>query len=106
MPLQVIHIHQNAPSKPVTGAACNGCGLCCLSEPCPVGMVVSLKRTGACSALRWDAGERRYRCGMMAAGSGRWPALLRRLMRRYIAAGAGCDADVHVEQQPARRVRR
>ena len=86
----VIRIHALAAPKPGLGAACNGCGVCCLAEPCPVGRVFSLRRTGACSALRWDEAAARYRCGLMAQ-----PAL-RRLVARWIAAGKGCDSDAVV----------
>jgi hypothetical protein len=79
-----IRIHTAAPAKPPLGAACNGCGLCCLAEPCPLGMIVSMRMRGACRALRWDGV--RYRCGVM-----RRP-LLRRLVGRWIAAGRGCDS--------------
>ena len=36
---QVVHWHPEAPPKPPEGAPCNGCGLCCLAEPCPLGML-------------------------------------------------------------------
>lgn len=87
---QTIRIHPAAPSKPVEGAACNGCGLCCLVEPCPLGMVLSRKRTGACVALRWSDGDQRYRCG---AVDGPWGFLA----RRWIAAGSGCDSSLQPE---------
>ena len=90
--MQIIRIHADAPLKPAWGEPCNGCGVCCLAEPCPVGMLVSLKRIGACRALRWDDAARRYRCGLMQDAAGRstpWAWL----MRRLIAAGAGCDSD-------------
>jgi hypothetical protein len=86
----VIRIHALAPPKPALGAACNGCGVCCLSEPCPVGMLISLRRTGACRALRWDEGAARYRCGLMAHRT------LRPIVARWIAAGQGCDSDALV----------
>ncbi|GKT22078.1 hypothetical protein AVHM3334_07095 [Acidovorax sp. SUPP3334] len=50
---QVVHVHPSAPLQPAQGAPCNGCGLCCLAEPCPLGMLVSRRRTGPCTALRW-----------------------------------------------------
>jgi hypothetical protein len=87
---RTIRIHSNAPDKPAAGAACNGCGVCCLSEPCPVGMLVSLRRRGACHALHWDEASARYRCGLMGND---W---LRPLARRWIAAGHGCDSDASV----------
>ena len=105
---QVILLQREAPAKPVPGAACNGCGVCCLSEPCPLGMVLSGHRHGACSALRWHEVDRRYLCGAMAEPDGvlqaslpaalQWarPALARMLQRwagRWIAASTGCDSD-------------
>jgi hypothetical protein len=93
---QIIHIHPDAPPKPEVGAPCNGCGVCCLAEPCPVGMVVSLKRRGACKALRWVPTEHRYRCGMLMLGTTGpprwWARPLHAWMRRWISAGSGCDA--------------
>jgi hypothetical protein len=87
----IIRIHALAPPKPAVAAPCNGCGVCCLSQPCPVGMLVSLRRRGACRALHWDEAAARYRCGLMAR---RGPS---RLMGRWIAAGQGCDSDAVVE---------
>ena len=102
---QVIHIHPAAPAKPATGTPCNGCGVCCLAEPCPLGMLISRKRSGACDALRWDDGLSLYRCGAVTDAAdvlGRrwaWAApLLRRLARRWIAAGTGCDATITAER--------
>lgn len=96
-----IHVHRGAPAKPLVGEPCNGCGQCCLLEPCPLGMVVSLKRRGACEALRWDETGRRYLCGLVADPAAvlgrRWAwatPLVRRLARRWISAGSGCDAEI------------
>jgi MinD superfamily P-loop ATPase len=83
-----------APAKPASGSACNGCGVCCLAEPCPVGIVVSRRRTGACRALRWDGA--RYRCGVLSAAAG-WRASL---LARWIAAGRGCDSSAEVVAAP------
>lgn len=96
---KLIYLHTQAPDKPPLAAPCNGCGVCCASEPCPLGMVVSRKRQGACKALYWQPAENRYRCGLIAQPQHhlppglRWLApVLRRLAHRYIAAGSGCDA--------------
>lgn len=100
---QIVHIHPQAPAKPALGEPCNGCGLCCLVEPCPLGCVLSRRRSGACEALRWDAEQSRYRCGAITDADAvlgtrwRWAApLLRRLARRWIAAGIGCDASLAI----------
>ena len=100
----VVWLHPEAPPKPAEGAPCNGCGLCCLAEPCPVGMWVSRRRTGVCAALRWSDSEQRYRCGVVSEPGSvmGWknPWAMRALAwlaRRWIAAGAGCDADVQVQ---------
>lgn len=97
----VIHLHVLAPAQPAPGAACNGCGVCCAIEPCPLGMLVSRRRNGACRALRWDDDLGRYRCGMLRAPADALPALprwlaraLAHLARRWIAAGSGCDCSV------------
>lgn len=98
-----IRIHPEAPAKPALGLACNGCGVCCLAEPCPLGVLASRRTQGECAALEWQ--EDRYRCGLLRAPlahllgrrerhPGPLDAPLRALARRWIAAGQGCDADI------------
>lgn len=87
---RTILIQPEAPPKPALGEPCNGCGLCCLAEPCPVGIVLSGRLHGSCRQLRWDAAQHRYRCGALL-NAPRW---LRPLFVRWIAAGAGCDAEL------------
>lgn len=103
MRAEPIRIHVQAPPKPAVGAACNGCGLCCLAEPCPAGQLLTLRRRGSCRLLRWDEANSRYRCGLFgdeAPVAARRPLaalaqrLRRRLATRWIAAGAGCDAEL------------
>jgi len=102
---QVIQIHPDAPIQPKPGAPCNGCGVCCLAEPCPLGRLISRKRRGACDALRWSDAPPIYRCGAISDAEAvlgprwRWAApLLRRLARRWIAAGTGCDASLTTQR--------
>lgn len=102
-----VHIHPAAPAKPAYGQPCNGCGQCCLVEPCPLGMVVSRKRSGACDALRWHDQGGRYVCGLVAdpaqvlGSRWRWLApLVARLARRWISAGSGCDAALESADTP------
>ena len=101
---RVIAIHAEAPPKPAWGAPCNGCGVCCLSEPCPIGMLLSGKRRGACRALVWDDAQARYLCGVLVGRRDVLPAgwrplagLLQRGARRMIAAGVGCDCDIELD---------
>ena len=106
-----IPIHSLAPAKAEEGAACNGCGVCCLFEPCPIGIILTGRRLGACAALRWDDALVQYRCGAIVAtrevlqqalpNGARWLAValapvLRRLGLRWIAAGTGCDSHLEV----------
>lgn len=114
-PQFVIHIQPLAARKPAAGAPCNGCGVCCLSEPCPLGMLLSGRRSGACLAVRWDQAARQYRCGALTDATSvlrqvlprglRWLAplvapLLGRLGLRWIAAGQGCDSSLEVQGRP------
>lgn len=106
-----IHIHPQAPGKVPEGVACNGCGVCCLFEPCPLGVILSGTRIGACAALRWQDAPGQYRCGAIVAPEDvlaaslprgtRWltpllAPLLRRWGARWIAAGTGCDSSLEV----------
>jgi hypothetical protein len=113
---QIIHIHLEAPPKPALGEPCNGCGVCCLAEPCPVGVLVSRRWKGACAALVWSDEARRYHCGLLrgpdraaaspgATGWRMWQARLiqslwQRWVRRMISAGSGCDASMEVTPSP------
>ncbi len=95
---RVILLHRKAPPKPALGQPCNGCGLCCAAEPCPLGMLLSRRRLGACVALQWVPAAATYRCGVLVQPR-RWLPWLpaswaRRLAQRWIAVGAGCDATI------------
>lgn len=102
---QTIHLHPAAPPKPPVGAACNGCGVCCTVAPCPIGMLISRRRSGRCKALVWQDEAARYVCGVLTGseqlGGNRWPGL-RQIVRgwaaRSISAGSGCDADIEVSR--------
>ena len=104
MSRQIIRLHPDAPAKPPQAAPCNGCGVCCAAEPCPIGALASGRRTGACAALWWNANRRHYRCGLVDAPRQVLPRLPRalaplvsRLARRWISAASGCDSSLVVE---------
>lgn len=100
-----IWLHAAAPAKPAPGTPCNGCGVCCASEPCPLGMVASRRTRGRCAALQWHADPGRYSCGLLAGGtqSPRTRDWLRRLAQpltaRWIGAGMGCDSQATADRQ-------
>jgi hypothetical protein len=113
MPIQrqTIHIRIEAPQKPSEGTPCNGCGVCCLTEPCPLGVLLSKRRRGACVALRWSEEGVLYRCGAISETrevlhqvSPPWirplvvglSPIVARLAHRWIAAGKGCDSTLEV----------
>src|SRR6185436_20633224 len=65
MALRTIWLHRDAPPKPAVGQPCNGCGVCCAAEPCPLGMLLSLRTRGRCRMLRFDPAQSLYRCGLV-----------------------------------------
>jgi hypothetical protein len=110
---QRILIHPEAPTKPAQGAPCNGCGVCCLLEPCPLGILLSRRRHGACVAIRWSEPLGQYRCGALSKPRNvlqslmPWPFLaempglpwaLAFAAGRWIAVNQGCDSSVELEQ--------
>ncbi len=57
MPYQTIFLHAAAPPKPAYKDACNGCGVCCAAEPCPIAQLLFWQRKGACPALFWQSAD-------------------------------------------------
>lgn len=100
-----------ALEKPLMGQPCNGCGYCCLSEVCPLGVRVGVSPQAPCSALVAMDGQ--YLCGLlvdtakylngdekvlvdkMTTKIGYEPALniMRNLWAYSLGAGLGCDSD-------------
>jgi hypothetical protein len=100
----VVKLHQLAPTKPAWGEACNGCGVCCAIETCPVARLRFLKKTGPCPALMWFSPINRYQCGLLVKPKYFLTALpdfliptIQRWMGRWIAAGKGCDCAAEIE---------
>ena len=66
-----------------------------LMAVCLLGVLLSRRLKGACVALEWSGA--RYVCGALAAqpqGMRGW------LIRRWIAAGAGCDCSLEPAGKP------
>jgi hypothetical protein len=112
---RVIHIRSAAPRKPARGEPCNGCGVCCLAAPCPLGMLLSRRTQGDCAVLAWDEVHELYRCGALSQAQQvlqqalpRWlnflvrplSVALSRLGRRWIAANLGCDSELDAKLVP------
>ncbi|MFZ6771347.1 hypothetical protein ACO0LB_01395 [Undibacterium sp. SXout7W] len=105
---KTIWLHPQAPMKPELGQSCNGCGVCCAAEPCPVARVFLWQYRGACRALIWNADHMRYQCGMLIQPAYylRWLPLawqyrFSQMINRWIAAGIGCDSDAEVAIAPS-----
>lgn len=98
--IQTVTLLAEAPQKPPSGEPCNGCGICCAAEPCPLSRLLLRRGSAPCIALEWDRAEGRYRCGLLQRPEHylRWlpvplAGVARRLAGRWIAAGSGCDSD-------------
>jgi hypothetical protein len=101
--MREIALNAASPNKPKVGDPCNGCGVCCAMETCPVGRVLFMRKRGPCKALRWEGTQRRYTCGLVDAPGeylrwlpAAWYRAAGRLVARSIAAGRGCDCDAAV----------
>ena len=92
------YLHPDAPPKPAVGEPCNGCGLCCLAGPCPLGIVLARQVRGPCALLRWSDEQQRYLCAAVSPPATGWASALRAaLARRWIASGQGCDAELQAD---------
>ena len=105
--LKTVELHPLAPPKPDYGAGCNGCGVCCAAEPCPVAHVFLFQLSGKCRALLWQDEASRYVCGMVVCPD-RYLRLIPENLRKYsgnffasrIAAWAGCDFAAEMDDMP------
>ncbi|MCX7141101.1 MAG: hypothetical protein NT123_08400 [Proteobacteria bacterium] len=96
--IKTVFLHADAPSKPAEGETCNGCGICCAAERCPVAWLFLPRNSESCAALQWDAEARRYHCGMVVHPADflrwlprRWEGQAGRWFAYRVAAGKGCD---------------
>jgi len=81
-------------NKPVYGAPCNGCGLCCIASLCALGQHVFGRIEGPCPALGIDD-DLKSSCGLVTASTPEMSAAAKLI----IGAGDGCDARFDGEPQ-------
>lgn len=94
------------PQKPPYGSPCNGCGVCCEEELCPIAHRIFGRWEGPCEILE-DAGDGRRVCGLLAHPERHVPALvelvgaeiMRETTEALLGVGVGCDAQM--EGEPA-----
>ena len=103
---QIIWLRVQAPPKPEIGQVCNGCGVCCAAEPCPVSRLFLWQWRGACRALEWHEALQQYRCGMLLRPAYYvflLPTILQKsfsaLVKRWIAVDTACDSDAIVPSE-------
>jgi hypothetical protein len=103
---QIIEIHPMAPHKPEFGTHCNGCGVCCAAEPCPVAFIFLFQFKGRCRALLWQNDTGRYVCGMVVCSDQYVkliPKRFRESMGKYfatrIATEVGCDFEAELMEK-------
>jgi hypothetical protein len=84
------------PKKPHEGAVCNGCGLCCAVQLCPLAIEFIPDAAAPCPAMEFAEG--RFWCGLARRPS-RYldtPAsgdrLIRGMVFTALSIGEGCDA--------------
>ncbi len=102
----------NALTKPAYGSPCNGCGLCCKNELCPLGAFVFNDWKGPCPALHENDGQ--FSCGLVNKPETYAPVLtaisgkdaMSKAALHLIGSGAGCDARLDGESNnPAFSIR-
>lgn len=74
------------PSKPLYTNPCNNCGLCCLSQLCPVGEQAFPGQSAPCPALVIMPGK--AVCGLVVAEAA---AKLEPLIAKSLGVGCGCS---------------
>lgn len=104
---QTVELHPLFPPKPDYGARCNGCGVCCAAEPCPVAHLFLFQFSGKCRALLWQEDASRYVCGMAVCPDRyvslipeKWRARAGSFFASRIAAGTGCDFAAEMGDMP------
>lgn len=77
---------ETAPEKPRFGSPCNGCGYCCISETCKIG-IAAFGNVSPCPAITFDEGK--FRCGLVMAEQSAGMSIISEML----GIGKGCCAD-------------
>jgi len=87
--------------KPAEGAPCNGCGLCCIAEPCGISLQLGATAGQSCPFLIYE--EARFWCGVIKRPLAVLPhlgltaekagALSEAAADALGGVGGGCDSD-------------
>lgn len=80
---------ETAPEKPKWGDPCNGCGYCCASEVCKIGVQVHGPKVQApCPSMNFHDG--RFWCGVVEKMAG---MEIEFDLMLVMGIGFGCDSD-------------
>lgn len=78
------------PDKPKCGSPCNGCGVCCASEVCPIGVLAYGDISAPCPALILSPCRSKAICGLVAIESDHE---MEPLLKEQLGIGLGCSMD-------------
>lgn len=93
----------DAPTYPGFGKTCNGCGQCCIIEPCQLARDYAGVREGPCPVLVREGTA--WRCGLTIephrhmpglAGKPFADAVLAPMFSEALGIGRGCDAEMEI----------
>lgn len=88
--------------KPPYGSPCNGCGVCCQNEICPLGQIAFPHAQAPCPALEKQAD--RYVCGLVASPQTYAPIRASvygvEALREAAAIGVGADIGCDTRMMP------
>ena len=76
------------PDKPRYLSPCNGCGLCCAVEICPVGKIAFPHASAPCPGLYWDGARTWCKLAVVECAAGMEP-----IIAEALGIGVGCTMD-------------
>lgn len=92
------NVEDRGPEKPKFGATCNGCGVCCMVQLCPLATVhLPPQATAPCPMLHFHDG--RFWCGLFEATEADWQFVIGAL----IGVEMGCESTMPTGETAAVR---